>query len=182
MSARTEQQMSVLHERSIVRVGCYSVCRRFLLRKRHIELNATLLADGRNNLLQFLFKELAMIGRYGEMQVDNSFRVGGLRALHELFLNRRTASLRIAVEFQQSLGQITIVQSFRQDYSRDDILITAGRFQCCHIKSMDAFRGLVKIRDKCHFVYIGEKFLHIRSGFRSIRVAIDKFKQSFEHT
>ncbi len=89
VTAGTEQQMAILAERSVVRIGGDSVGRRLLLAHRHKKLLAGAGLGLRYHLIELGLEKSAVIGRNGKVKMHLTLGVGrGLRALGQMLLHR----------------------------------------------------------------------------------------------
>ena len=103
------------------------------------------------------------------------------RTLHQMFFQRRTHTIRIPVEFQQSLRQCPIVQagSFQQlGYDRFVILL---RHQSVNILSRIIHTSRIQVIIECEAMNMIEKLL-LEISLRSIVISPQEFEQILEHT
>ena len=113
MSTWTEQQGTIsIAERSAIRIGCNGIGRRLLLREGDVVGNAILLSIHVGLLGYLLLEQFHVLVRNGEMHVGLAISGSIECTFDQVFLHRSTRTLRIVVEQEQALRQLTIVQSF----------------------------------------------------------------------
>ena len=112
MSTWTEQQGTVsIAEWSTVRISCYSIRRRLLLRESDIVSNTIFLSIHVCFLSDLLLEELHVLMRNGEVNMRLTIGSCIERTFYQVLLHRSTRTLWIVVEQEQALGQLSVVQS-----------------------------------------------------------------------
>lgn len=129
----------------------------------------------------FLLEELHVLVADGEVDMSLPIRGSIECALYEMLLHRCARSFCIVVEEQQSLWQLSVVQSLcLQHVGSDSLVVTLGN-EC-----LDAL-ALILLADSIQLTIEGKlldivKILLLEISGRHVIVCIDKGKHVLEHT
>ena len=118
VTAGTEEELAVLAERGVVGIGGNGVGR-FFCSERYVVVHAEGFFKSGHGGGNLPFEESAVFGRHGKVEVDVSILVGGsLGAFHEVFLQRCARTLGIGVEFEQTLGELSVAEALLVEQGR----------------------------------------------------------------
>ena len=98
-----------------------------------------------------------------------------------MLLERSARSLGICVEQQQSLGQLSVVQSFWIEHRSSHLLVVARFHQLVHTFGIQALAGFVQGGEEREFVYVS-KISTLEISLWHIVVAVAELEHILEHT
>ena len=113
-------------ERRVVEFGSYRVRGRVLDGETYIIMYPILLFVGRHHIFEKIFKSSLMLRGNGEVQVALASAGGIQGALHQVLLHGRADLVGIAVEQQQALGLVAVVEAFGLKEVAHHQLVIAG--------------------------------------------------------
>ena len=144
MTSRTEEQFALLiAEWGVVGVGSHGVGRRLLLRETDVVVDAISLAIAGQHLVNLGFEEFSVLFAYREMNHRLAVARSIECTLHEVLLQWGARSFWITVEEQQTLGKLTIVQSFAQQQVGHHLLVLSGGDELVYAHSLVALANMV---------------------------------------
>ena len=144
MTSRTEEQFALLiAEWGVVGVGSHGVGRRLLLRETDVVVDAISLAIAGQHLVNLGFEEFSVLFAHREMNHRLAVARSIECTLHEVLLQWGARSFWITVEEQQTLGQLTIVQSFAQQQVGHHLLVLSGGDELVYAHSLVALANMV---------------------------------------
>ncbi len=123
-----------------------------------------------------------MIGRHGEVEPNYAVGVGsGLSSLHQMLLKRRARTCLVGVEFKQTLGELTIVETLRADYGCDNIAAASLGKQRAGILAVEICTYGIEIGLEGELVESGQKLAYRAVGCSFVGISVGKLKESLEH-
>ena len=182
MAARTEQQTTVIGpEGRVVHVGGNGVCAGLLHAERHIVMNLIGFGIVVHDPLQKLLEQRLVFGAHGKVDLRLSLRAGIESSLGQVFLQGRThASVGIAVEEQESLGKLAIVEAFGLEHVGHHVLVAASCHQRVYTLALVALASLVEGIEEGELVDAVEISL-LKVGSGHIVGRVEKFEHILEH-
>ena len=182
MTARTEQQRAILvTEWSIVWIGSDGIGARLLLRERDIVLDAVALCILVNLLCYHLLEEFQVVVRNGEMNVCLAVAASIERSLNQVLLHWGANLVLILVELEQSLRQLSVVQSlWLEEISHDSLVIAL--LDKAHNALLVVYMALIAecLAESKLLDILEELFFEVSS--RNIVWSIQERKHVLEHT
>ncbi len=181
MSSRAEEQRTILiAERSVVWVGCHGVSTGFLLRETDVVLYAVLLCILSLLVSHFLFEELQMLMAHGEMHISLIPTLCIESALYEMFLHRSARTFRIVVEEQQTLWQLSVVESALVQHVLHYSLVVALGDEFLDSLAIVLLAHLIQSTVEGELLNVVEILL-LKVGCRHIIVGIEESEHVLEH-
>ena len=181
MATRTEQQRTItIAERSAIGIGSDSIGRRLLLREGNIILNTIFISIEVGLLSHLLLEQFHVLVADGEVYVSLTIRGSIQCSLYQVLLHRGAWTFRIVMEQEQTLGQLTVVQSLGcQHIGRNGLVVTL-RLQRLDTLTIILLTDSIKlaIEGKLHNII---EILLFKICGRFVIVGIDKGKHIFEH-
>ena len=128
MSAWAEQHRTVIiTERRVVSISCHSVGAWFLLREGDVILHSELLLILACLLCHLCLEQLQMVVANRKVHVGLAVARRIESSLNEMFLHWSAWTVLIVMEQEQTLWQLTIVQSlWLQHIGNDSLVVTIG--------------------------------------------------------
>ena len=181
MTAWTEQQTTiVITEWCIVGVGSYGISRWLLLREGDIILDAILLSE-RVSLFSYLcLEKLHVFVRYSEVNMCLAIRCSIERTLYQMFLHWCAWALGILMEEQQTLWQLTVVQSLSFQHIGGYSLIVAFCYERLDTLALILLASCIECIEESKVLNLVEVFL-LKVGCGHIVVSIHEGKHVLKH-
>ena len=186
VAAGTEHKASGVVAEEFV-VGCHGdgVGRRFLLGHGHFILHSELLLHLRQRFGELGFENLAVVGRNGEVQTHlAALRRGRHGAFGELFLHGRAhRAVGVAVECQQRLGQLSVVETLALDDGSHQVFVAACLDKTFGGRTLAVSlgHGFLKLVIESEVPDALHQLSHGAACRRHILLAVDKSEESLEH-
>ena len=122
-----------------------------------------------------------MLVTNGKVHVSLTIRGSIQGTFHQVFLHRRTSTLGIVVEQQQSLGQLSVVQSLSLQHVGCNGLVVTLSYERLDTLALILLAGSIQLVVESKLLDI-VKILLLEISGRHIVVGIDKGKHILEHT
>ncbi len=100
------------------------------------------------------------------MEVDVSILVGGsLGAFHEVFLQRCARTLGIGVEFEQTLGELSVAEALLVEQGGDNLLGAAFSLESGDVLVIEACACLVEFGEESEIGDAVDELLYVKSEY-----------------
>ena len=181
VSAWTEEQLAISSsERRIVHIDGNRVRTGLLLAQAHLIGYLVLSLSLRKNALDKLLKEFTMLAADSEVHLCLSPTACIESGFREMFLDRCLRAIIIAMELQQALRKLTVVQTFLAKHILNDGLVVSFLEERINAFAFVQEASIVERVEESEVMDVGkEDLLEIRS--RHIVVGIEELEHILEH-
>ena len=183
MTARTEEQLAlIVAERLVLHVGCNRIGAGLLLGERNVVLHAVLLCVFAHFGINQLLEKRTVFCRYGEMHIHLTRLPCGIkRTFHQVFFQRCTYPVGIAVELQQAFRKRTVIQSGSFKQVRHYSLVIMLRQQGIDVLARVIQTSRIQVIVESEIVNVVEEFL-FEIGRGHIIIRSQELEHILKHT